>query len=66
VDDEIESSGVDGKEVRADDVVLGGRDGAVNLMKGILLQRSGMANSDMVMLKSDKEKRRKDRSSRRD
>jgi hypothetical protein len=42
VDDEIESSGVVGKEVRADDVVLGGRDGAVNLMKGILLPRVGV------------------------
>ena len=66
MDDEIESSGVDGKEVRADDTVLEEEGGAVNLTKGILLQHSVMADSDMLMLKSDKGKRRKDRSSRRD
>ena len=37
MDDEIESSGVDGREVRADDAVLGGGIGAVNLIKGILM-----------------------------
>jgi hypothetical protein len=42
VDDESKSSGVDGGEVRADDAVLGGRDGAVNLMKGILLPMVGI------------------------
>jgi len=43
VDDEIESSGVDGKEVRADDAVLGGGIGAVNLIKGMSIQQSGSA-----------------------
>jgi hypothetical protein len=42
VDDEIKSSGVDGNEVRADDAVLGGRDGVVNLMNGILLPMVGI------------------------
>jgi hypothetical protein len=42
VDDEIESSGVDGKEVRADDAVLEEDGGAVNLMKGILPPRAGI------------------------
>jgi hypothetical protein len=37
VDDEIESSGVVGKEVRADDAVLEGGGGVVDLMKGILI-----------------------------
>jgi len=38
VDDEIESSGVEGREVSADDAVLGGGIDAVNLIKGILPQ----------------------------
>jgi len=37
VDDEIESSGVEGREVRADDTVLEEDGGAVNLTKGILI-----------------------------
>jgi hypothetical protein len=41
VDDEIDSSGVGGKEVRADDAVLEEDGGAVNLMKGILLPSAG-------------------------
>jgi hypothetical protein len=40
VDDETESSGVVGKEVRADDAALGEGGGAVNLMKGILPPRA--------------------------
>ena len=42
MDDEIESSGVEGKEVRADDAALGEGGGAVNLMKGMLLPRVGI------------------------
>ena len=41
MDDEIESSGVEGREVSADDAVLGGRVGGVNLIKGMSIQQSG-------------------------
>jgi hypothetical protein len=37
MDDDIDNSGVEGREVRPDDVVLGGLGAVVNLTKGILL-----------------------------
>jgi hypothetical protein len=45
VDDEIDKSGMKGREVRADDAVLEGDGGAVNLMKGILLPSASIIYS---------------------
>jgi hypothetical protein len=42
MDDDIDNSGVEGREVRPDEVVLGGLREVVDSMKGILLYVSKM------------------------